>query len=186
MNYSQATTNEREMVRTSVGSPIKVSSVIFLSEMSTVQGFVGEKPVEILRDTGCSGLIVSKDLVPESAYTGRSQTMVMVYYSSRVVPEVKVSIDTPYYKGEVLALCVEKPLVGLIIGNIPGARERNNPDINWIPALAVQTRAQAKREGVTSKLKTPSIIDITINPEQVSNVNCQHITVLIMLDNPVS
>ena len=47
---------------------------------------------------------------------------------------MKVSIDTPYYKGEVLALCVEKTLVGLIIGNIPGARERNNPDINWVLA----------------------------------------------------
>ena len=128
VNYSQATTSEREIVNTSVGSPIKVSSVSSLSEMSTVQGLVGEKPVEVhvLRDTGWMGVIVSKDLVPESAYTGRSQTMVMVDYSSRVVPEVKVSIDTPYYKGEVLALCVEKPLVGLIIGNIPGARERNN------------------------------------------------------------
>ena len=168
VNYSQATTNEREMVKTSVGSPIKVSSVSSLSEMSTVQGFVGEKPVEVLRDTGCSGVIVSKDLVPESAYTGRSQTMVMVDYSSRVVPEVKVSIDTPYYKGEVLALCVEKPLVGLIIGNIPGARERNNPDINWVPALAVENGAQARREEVTNKLKTPSNIDINVNPAQVS------------------
>ena len=168
VNYSQATTNEREMVKTSVGSPIKVSSVSSLSEMSTVQGFVGEKPVEVLRDTGCSGVIVSKDLVPESAYTGRSQTMVMVDYSSRVVPEVKVSIDTPYYKGEVLALCVEKPLVGLIIGNIPGARERNNPDKNWVPAVAVENGAQARREGVTNNLKTPSIIDRTITPAQVS------------------
>ena len=176
VNYSQATTNEREMVKTSVGSPIKVSSVSSLSEMSAVQGFVGEKPVEVLRVTGCSGVIVSKDLVPESAYTGRSQTMVMVDYSSRVVPEVKVSIDTPYYKGEVLALCVEKPLVGLIIGNIPGARERNNPDINWVPALAVQTRAQAKREGVTSKLKTPSIIDRTITPVQVSKAQKQDVS----------
>ena len=147
VNYSQATTNKREMVKTSVGSPIKVSSVSSLSEMSTVQLFVGEKPVEVLRDTGCSGVIVSKGLVPESAYTGRSQTIVMEDYSSRVVPEAKVNIDTPYYRGEVLALCVEKPLVGLIIGNIPGARERNNPDINWVPALAVQTREQARTEG---------------------------------------
>ena len=123
VNYSQATTNEREMVKTSVGSPIKVSSVSSLLEMGTVQGFVGGKPVEVLRDTECSGVIVSKDLVPESAYTGRSQTMVMVDYSSRVVHEVEVSIDTPYHKGEVLALCVEKPLVGLIIGNIPGANQ---------------------------------------------------------------
>ena len=96
--------------------------------------------------------------------------MVMVDYSSRVVPEVKVSIDSPYYKGEVLALCVEKPFVGLIKGNILGARERNNPDINWVPALAVQTRAQAKREGVTRKLETPNIIDRTITPAKVSNV----------------
>ena len=64
VNYYQATTNKREMVKTSVGSPIKVSSVSSLSEMSTVQGFVGGKPVEVLRDTGCSGVIVSKDLVP--------------------------------------------------------------------------------------------------------------------------
>ena len=178
VNYSQATTNEREMVKTSVGSPIKVSSVSSLSEMSTVQGFVGEKPVEVLRDTGCSGVIVSKDLVPESAYTGRSQTMVMVDYSLRVVPEVKVSIDTPYYKREVLALCVEKPLVGLIIGNIPGARERYNPDINWVPALAVQTRAQAKREGVTSKLNIPSIIDRTITPAQVSKAQKDDVSLI--------
>ena len=102
--------------------------------------------------------------------------MVMVDYSSRVVPEVKVCIDTPYHKGEVLALCVEKPLVGLIKGNIPGARERNNPDINWVPALAVPTRAQARREGVTSKLKTPSIIDRTINPEQVSNAQKEDVS----------
>ena len=163
-------------MKTSVGSPIKVSSVSSLSEMSTVQGFVGEKPVEVLRDTGCSGVIVSKDLVPESAYTGRSQTMVMVDYSSRVVPEVKVSIDTPYYKGQVLALCVEKPLVGLIIGNIPGARERNNPDIDWVPAVAVENGTQARREGVTNKLKTPSIIDININPEQVSKAQKEDVS----------
>ena len=60
VNYSHAATSEREMVKTSVGSPIKVSSVKSLSEISTVQGLVGEKPVEVLRDTGCSGVIVSK------------------------------------------------------------------------------------------------------------------------------
>ena len=110
VNYLQVTTSEREMVKKSVGSPINVSSVSSLTEMSTVQGLVGEKPVEVLRDTGCSGVIVSKDLVTESAYKGRSQTMVIVDCSSRVVPEVKVSIDTSYYKKEVLALCVEKTI----------------------------------------------------------------------------
>ena len=176
--FSQATTNGGEIVKTSVGSPVKVCSVRSLSEMSTVIGMVGKKPVEILRNTGCLGVIVSKDLVPESAYTGRSQTMVMVDYSSRVVPEVKVSIDTPYYKGDVLALCVEKPLVGLIIGTIPCARERSKPYNNWVPALAVQTRAQAKQEGVISKLKTLSIIYQTITPAQVSKAKKEDVSLV--------
>ena len=29
-----------------------------------------------------------------------------------------------------LALCLENQLVDLIVGNIPGARERTDPDIN--------------------------------------------------------
>ena len=77
-----------------------------------------------------------------------------------------------------LALCVEKPLVGLIIGNIPGARVRNNPDINWVPALAVQTRAQAKQKGVTSELKTSNIKDRTITPAQVSNAQKNDVSLM--------
>ena len=146
---------------------VSVSSVSSLSELSTVQGMVEEKSVEVLRDTGCSGVIVSKHVVPEGAYTGRNQTMVMVDYSTRVVPEVKVNIDTPYYKGEVLALCVEKPLVDLIIGNIPGARERNKPDIDWVPTLAVQTRAQKKQEGTHVSMKTPEIVIQEVTPDQI-------------------
>ena len=63
----------------------------------------------------------------------------------------------------------KKLLTGLILGNIPSALERNNEDINWVPALAVQTRTHAKQEGVTSKLNTPDIIDQIITPVQVSN-----------------
>ena len=153
VSYSKAAMESKDNLHEK--HQVSVSSVSSLSELSTVQGMVEEKSVEVLRDTGCSGVIVSKHVVPEGAYTGRNQTMVMVDYSTRVVPEVKVNIDTPYYKGEVLALCVEKPLVDLIIGNIPGARERNKPDIDWVPTLAVQTRAQKKQEGTHVSMKTP-------------------------------
>ena len=92
---------------------------------------LGKETVEVLRDTGCSGVTGKKILVPEEAYIGRNQTMIIVDCTSRVLPEAKVSIDTPYYKGEVLALSLENPLVDLIVGNISGARERTDPDINW-------------------------------------------------------
>ena len=47
---------------------------------------------------------MKKILVPEEAYTGRNQTTDMVDCTSRVLPEAKMCIDTPYYKSEVLAL----------------------------------------------------------------------------------
>ena len=63
---------------------------------------------------------------------------------------------------------MENPLVDIIIGNIPGARDAYDPNINWVPALAVQTRSQAKLPKQTkTSLKTPNIIDRDISPQQI-------------------
>ena len=165
VSYSKAAMESKDNIHEK--RQVSLSSVSFLSELSTVQGMVEEKSVEVLRDTGCSGVIVSKHVNPEGAYTGRNQTMVMVDYSTRVVPEVKVNVDTPYCKGEVLALCVEKQLVDLIIGNITGARERNKPDIDWVPTLAVQSRTQKKQEGTHVSMKTPEIVIQEVTPDPI-------------------
>ena len=45
--------------------------------------------------------------------------------------------------GEVEALCVQKPVADLIIGNITGAREADNPE--WKLASAAITRARARQ-----------------------------------------
>ena len=48
------------------------------------------------------------------------------------------------------------------------ARDAQNPDSTWIPALAVQTRAQAKqREQSKSLLRTPNIVSSDITPDQI-------------------
>ena len=48
--------------------------------------------------------------------------------------------------GEVEALCVQEPVfANLIIGNITGAREADNPDPEWKLAAAAITRAQARQ-----------------------------------------
>ena len=150
---------------------VRVSSAASLSEMHTVQEILVKETGEVLRDTGCSGVIVKKTLVPEEAYIGRNQTMVMVDCTCRILPKVifkaKVSIDTPYYKGEVLALCLENTPVDLIAGNIPGDRERTDPDIHWVPTLAVQTRAQSRRLDQSETLKTPEIIDQVVTTAQI-------------------
>ena len=38
--------------------------------------------------------------------------------------------------GEVETLCVQEPVADLIIGNITGAREADNPNPEWKPAAA--------------------------------------------------
>ena len=38
--------------------------------MPVVKGRVREKTVDVLRDTGCSGVVVKKDLVGEDQLTG--------------------------------------------------------------------------------------------------------------------
>ena len=40
----------------------------------------------------------------------------------------KIEVDTLYYVEEVEALCVQEPVADLIVGNITGTREANNPD----------------------------------------------------------
>ena len=69
------------------------------------------------------------------------------------MPEANVYLDTPYFEGDTIALRMENALVEMILGNIAGARDAHNQDSNWVPALAVQARAQAKqKEQSTSEL----------------------------------
>ena len=52
--------------------------------------------------------------------------------------------------GEVETLCVQEPVADLIIGNITGAREADNPDPEWKLAAAAITQARA-RQGDNAK-----------------------------------
>lgn len=135
--------------------------------MKTLKGIMGEKMINVLRDTGCTGVIVKHSLVFPELLTGKVHTCVMVDRSTLQLPEAKVSLDTPYFKGDTIALCMENPLVDVIMGNIPGERDAQDPDINWVPILAVQTRATKQSEQLKSSLRTPSIIERDISSQQI-------------------
>ena len=76
------------------------------SKMPVVKGRVGEKPVDVLRDTGCSGIVVKKDLVSEDQFTGDFNVMLLIDNTARKVPIAKIEVDTPYLKGQVEAQCL--------------------------------------------------------------------------------
>ena len=45
--------------------------------MPVMKGRVGENSVDVLRDTGCSGIVVKKDLVSENQFTGDFNVMLL-------------------------------------------------------------------------------------------------------------
>ena len=106
------------------------------SKMPVVKGRVGEKSVDVLRDTGCSGIVVRKDLVSEDQFTGDFNVMLLIDNTARKVPIAKIDVDTPYLKGQVKAQCLPDAVYDLIVpsnvpGNVPGARAADDPDPSW-------------------------------------------------------
>ena len=125
-------------------------------KMPVVKGRVGVKTVDVLRDTGCSGIVVKKNLVSEDQFTGDFNVMLLIDNTARKVPIARITVDTPYLKGQVEAQCLPDAIYDLIIGNVPGARPADEPDLTWQEACAVTTRSQAKKDGEVSPLKVPS------------------------------
>ena len=97
------------------------------NRMPVVKGKVGNTSVNVLRDTGCSGVVVKKELVAEDQYTGEYNHMVLIDGTVRKVPVARIYVDTPYLTGIVEAQCLPHAIYDLVIGNVPGARAADDP-----------------------------------------------------------
>ena len=158
------------------------------SKMPVAEGKLFDKTVKVLRDTGCSTVVVRRSLVPDSCLTGETVVCGLIDGTMRQNPVARITVDTPYLKGTVKATCMINPLYDLIIGNIPEAE-----DLNWscrtecescdsaeMSAMlqsgsnkevvedtqAVVTRAQAKSEGKVKLLKVIDSIDTEITTDE--------------------
>ncbi|KAK3758655.1 hypothetical protein RRG08_061098 [Elysia crispata] len=80
-----------------------------------IKGLGGDKTVDALRDTV---------LLAEKA---------------------RIQIKTPYLSGEVEALCISEVICDLVVGNVPGARNPDDPDMTAMVGT-VTTRALARQE----------------------------------------
>ena len=78
--------------------------------MPVVKGKVGDTIVDTLKDTGCSGVVVRKDLVRNDQYTGNHCYLLLIDNTVRQVPIVRIHVDTPYLKGEIEAVSAEPNL----------------------------------------------------------------------------
>ena len=70
---------------------------------------------------------------------------------------VEIKVDTPYYTGVAQAVCLQDPLFDLVIGNIPGARNLDDPVPGVKKCAAVVTRAQARKDATIQPLFTKDL-----------------------------
>jgi len=87
--------------------------------------------VECLRDSGCSGVVVAKYLVKPSQLTKDIVLMKMTDSSIIRCQIAKIYVHTPWYSGMVNAMCIDKPICDLVLGNVPGAKDPEDADLDF-------------------------------------------------------
>ena len=122
--------------------------------MPVSDGLLENQPVKVLRDTGCSTVVVRRSLVPEDKLTGQEECCILIDGTIRRTPVAEVFVNTPYYTGLTTAVCMKNPIYDLIIGNIKGTVD---PKSSPQSTQAVQTRSQAKATRGQTLLVTPTI-----------------------------
>lgn len=144
--------------------------------MPVSKGLINGKVVKVLRDTGCSSAAVRASLVKAEQMTGEAHMCILIDGTIRRFPLAKVSVDTPFYVGEVEVMVMKKPICDFVLGNLPGVKdpsklplEENPPETVVEKAQAVMTRAQAK---AVDKPLSPLIVQ---PPPKAQAVNVQEL-----------
>ncbi|XP_071964120.1 uncharacterized protein [Antedon mediterranea] len=152
-----------------------------ISKMPVYTGCVGSRCVSVLRDSGCSGVVVKKDLVSAEQLTGKEKTCVLIDGTVRNLPVALIQVNTPFFSGNTYALCMNNPIYDLILGNIAGVRAPGNPDPTWaernLEGCSVVTRSQANnmdkpfRTLKTTEIHQQIITAVTMKTAQQQDVS---------------
>ena len=182
LNVNTSTVIERNLTEDGTGVKLAGGDVLPLLSaaacgkhpdgMPVCKGIVNGASVNVLRDTGCSTVIVRRDLVREEQLCKEQKICVLIDRTVRSFQVAKLHIDTPYYTGEVEALCVKNPVYDLVLGQVSGVRKSDEPDPDWTPQTdhgnAVETRGQKRRATrVTPPLHVPKPFNDTVTVEDL-------------------
>ncbi|XP_072033312.1 uncharacterized protein [Amphiura filiformis] len=190
--YGEGVKSDDAYVTMSCGHKLPLASAAcsdnLVEDMPVVQGFLGSKEVQVMRDSGCDAVAVRKRLMPEEKFTGVYDKCRLIDGTVRTFPVACLDVDTPYFTGSVHALVMNDPVYDLILGNnLCGVREPKDPDPDWKPRCqssvntddedhgevsnvmnAVQTRSQkVASEKLKKALKVPKVVTEIISADEL-------------------
>ena len=92
------------------------------SRLPTAIGTVNGKEVRVLRDTGCTGVVVRRSLVSDGQMLNKQSGVTLINNYKQRCPVARINIDCPFFRGTTDALCIDDPVHDLVIGNIEGSK----------------------------------------------------------------
>lgn len=129
-------------------------------KMPVATGYLDGKRVTVLRDSGCSCIVVRKGLVPETKRRDKKATVYLADGRAMTSTMTVAELESPFYNGQVTAVEMDTPLYDVIVGNVPGAK---CPGLHAEELMAMETRSAKERK--TKPLSVPpTIAGKDINP----------------------
>lgn len=136
----------------------KAAAVKSLGKLNVAKGTVEGTMVDVMRDQGCTTVLVKESLVPKAKFTGNKITVVMANGMKFVYPEARISMDTPFFVGESLAACLKSPLYDLVIGQIDGVS--NGEEKIEVGAVTTRQQAHSEQTKLAPKLKVKEVLEV--------------------------
>ncbi len=130
------------------------------ARLPVAEGLLNGQVVTVMRDTGCTGVVVRRSLVPPEQMLDKvSSCMLVDKRRMSRVPVARITLDTPFFKGETDALCMSETLYDVTLGNIDGSLLPKIDDFDGAVSLSVETRSQAlTRQEPYRKLNVPAAV----------------------------
>ena len=126
--------------------------------MPTAVGYLDGRKVTVLRDSGCSCVVIRKGLSKRVANGQKLIPLNLADGTTINAPATKANIDCPFYTGEVEVVEMQSPIYDVILGNIPGAK---CPGIALHEeSMAVETRNQSQKS--RKALLTPAAANMGV------------------------
>ena len=120
------------------------------SRLPTAIGTVNGKEVRVLRDTGCTGVVVRRSLVSDGQMLNKQSGVTLINNYKQRCPVARIKIDCPFFRGSTDALCIDDPAHDLVIGNIEGSKF---PDMTHFSSGVFKNKQSRKDRRKNTKVK---------------------------------
>ena len=111
------------------------------SRLPTAVGTINGKEIRVLRDTGCTGVVVRRSLVSDGQMLNKQSGVTLINNYKQRCPVARINIDCPFFRGTTDALCIDDPAHDLVIGNVEGSKF---PDITHFSSGVVRNKRSKK------------------------------------------